>query len=199
MNEQPRSPSQNRNDTKTLLSTLKWTTAIGAVSLTLAGWGLLSQADALNAAKVDQVLPAELASSAAGEKAALSITPGAITAAVAAATTSTVTTAPTTAPTAAATAIVLPTPTLTAAATAAATATPTAVPTAAPTATPAKLYTLDIVQWVENSNGDPWAVVRDDSGVLWYVWGPDVERIEQGLEPEYQPQPVNARGQSRAS
>jgi hypothetical protein len=58
---------------------------------------------------------------------------------------------------------------------------------------------LDIVQWVQNSNGDPIAIVRDASGVQWYVWGPDVERIESGLDPQYQPQAVNATGRSRGS
>jgi hypothetical protein len=172
MNEPQKPQPHSRNDGKTLLSALKWTTTLGAVSLTLAGWGLLSQAEGLNATKV-------------GQGAALGITPGAIAEAVRA--TATVTT------TAEAPAVTLPTATPTAAATLAATNTPAA------TGTPARQVAVNVVQWVNNSNGEPIAVVKDNSGVLWYVWGPDVARMEQGLDPEYQPQPVNATGRSRGS
>ena len=88
----------------------------------------------------------------------------------------------------------LPTATATVPATAtpAATATPSATATPAATATPEKQYTLDVVQWTQNANGEEIAVVRDANGTLWYVWGPDVDRIERGLDPQYQPQPVNA-------
>ena len=68
---------------------------------------------------------------------------------------------------------------------------PTDVPTVAPTATPEVKFKLDVVQWVQNQAGDNIAVVRDNQGVLWYVWGDDVPRIEQGLSPQYQPVPVN--------
>ena len=46
---------------------------------------------------------------------------------------------------------------------------------------PEKQYTLDVVQWTQNANGEELAVVRDATGTLWYVWGPDVDRIEHGL------------------
>ena len=71
---------------------------------------------------------------------------------------------------------------------------PTAVPTAAPTDTPEVKFKLDVVQWVQNQAGDNIAVVRDNQGILWYVWGDDVPRIEQGLSPQYQPVPVNQVG-----
>jgi hypothetical protein len=79
------------------------------------------------------------------------------------------------------------------------TAAPTDVPTAAPTAAPEVKFKLDVVQWVQNQAGDNIAVVRDNQGVLWYVWGDDVPRIEQGLSPQYQPVPVNQIGRSRHS
>ena len=55
------------------------------------------------------------------------------------------------------------------------------------------------MQWVQTNAGDPVAVVQDNSGTLWYVWGPDVPRIEQGLSPQYQPVPVNGVARSRHS
>ena len=206
MKQPSETPSQNRNDSKTLLSTLKWTTAIGAVSLTLAGWGLLSQAEALNAT-VDQNA-AELAganttaalavAAAPADTTSFGIVPGTITEAVRATATTSVTPAATTKANAAA---ALPTATATVPATAtpAATATPSATATPAATATPEKLYTLDVVQWTQNANGEEIAIVRDANGTLWYVWGPDVDRIERGLDPEYQPQAVNATSRSRGS
>ncbi len=202
MKQPSETPSQNRNDTKTLLSTLKWTTAIGAVSLTLAGWGLLSQAEALNAS-TDPATAAALAVAASpADTAAFGIMPGAITEAVRATATAPVT------PTATITAkaapgssrtAALPTATTTATATPSATATPAATATSTATATPEKQFTLDVVQWTQNANGEEIAVVRDANGTLWYVWGPDVDRIERGLNPQYQPQPVNATGRSRGS
>jgi hypothetical protein len=206
MKQPSETPSQNRNDSKTLLSTLKWTTAIGAVSLTLAGWGLLSQAEALNAT-VDQnaaeltgvnTTAALAVAAAPADTTSFGIVPGTITETVrATATTSAKPSATSTANAAAA----LPTATATVPATAtpAATATPSATATAATTATPEKLYTLDIVQWTQNANSEEIAIVRDANGTLWYVWGPDVDRIERGLDPEYQPQAVNATSRSRGS
>ena len=76
---------------------------------------------------------------------------------------------------------------------------PTAVPTPAPTETPEVKFKLDVVQWVQNQAGDMIAVVRDNQGILWYVWGDDGPRIEQGLSPQYQPVPVNQFGRSRHS
>lgn len=215
MNEQQRpSPQQQaiqkRNDAKTLLSALRWTTTVGAVSLTLAGWGILSRADALNAVPADQSAVTELADSAAVALA----TNGSGSLASTAATQLVVNTGSSTgsateestggsteSDTGAAAAIAWPTATATAAPTATAAATATAAPTAtlAPTATPTKVITLDVTQWVQDSEGNSWAVVQDNSGVLWYVWGSDVERIEQGLDPQVQPQPVNTTASSRGS
>lgn len=205
MNNLPRPATPNRNDTKTLLATLRWTTAIGAVSLTLAGWGLLSQAEALNAAKIDANAAASAAAEVAGSSAgavlalATSATDNSAASSITAITASAASAASAATATPAAAAILLPTPTPTPAATATAiataTATATAVPaTATPTAAPAKLYTLDVVQWVQNSSGEQWALVKDAAGTLWYIYGPDVERMEYGLEPEYQPQPANVTG-----
>ena len=201
MNDLPRPATPNRNDTKTLLATLRWTTAIGAVSLTLAGWGLLSQAEALNAAKIDANAAAEVAGSSAGAVLALATSAtdnsaaSSITA-ITAITASAASAASAATATPAAAAILLPTPTPAPAATATATAVPA---TATPTAAPAKLYTLDVVQWVQNSSGEQWALVKDAAGTLWYIYGPDVERMEYGLEPEYQPQPANVTGTTRGS
>lgn len=207
--------TSNRDNAKTLLSTLKLTTTIGAVSLTLAGWGLLSQAEALNAAQATSDAPASFASAAPagsmlisarpGETVALGgsnlgIEPGSITAAVRASATPT-RAAPTAtaAATAAGATVKLPTATPTSTSTPAPTATTAATATPAPTDTPEALFKLNVVQWVQTQQGDPVAVVRDNSGTLWYVWGPDVPRIEQGLDPQYQPQPLNATGSTRRS
>jgi hypothetical protein len=213
MKQPSETPSQNRNDSKALLSTLKWTTAIGAVSLTLAGWGLLSQAEALNAS-VDPGTAAALAAAASpADTASLGIVPGAIAEAVRATATTPITPTATSKAKAAAAgtatgagsavgaAAALPaaTATVPATATPAATATPSAAAASAATATPEKQFTLDVVQWTQNANGEEIAVVRDANGTLWYVWGPDVERIERGLDPQFQPQPVNATGRSRGS
>ncbi len=224
MTQQPKGtqkPVAKSSDAKILLSTLRMTTVVGAVGLTIAGWGLLARANALAASPDAQV-------------AAASFTGSAATLAISAATPAATATAgalPTTATSATESATPVQTSTGSKSATgvfglgtrvssqAAArrtatavlpTATPqvtaTAVPAAAavvapadPTATPATKFKLNVVQWVTTQAGDPVAVVQDNSGVLWYVWGPDVTRIEQGLSPEYQPQPVNATGRSRAS
>ena len=71
------------------------------------------------------------------------------------------------------------------------------LPTPAPTASPKTR--LDIVQWVQDVQGNQVAVVRDRRGTLWYVLGSDVPRIEQGLAPQVQPQPVQMTTRSRAS
>ena len=191
--------TQKRSEAKTLLSALRWTTTVGAVSLTLAGWGLLSRADALNAALSDQSAPAELAGSAA---VALAASGSGSTASDAGTQLLINNTASTGSSTGSSTggdtnAAAIAWPTATATAPPTATAAPTATPQ--PTATPAHVITLNVTQWVQDSAGNPWAVVQDNSGVLWYVWGPDVERIEQGLDPEVQPQPVNTTARSRGS
>lgn len=221
----PKRPETKGHDPKTTLTMLKWTTGLSAVALTLAGWGLLAQAETVNAANaagLDQTAPASLTlgtaaasklaalggpgqargvsgliasapadlsgrssdRSAAGA-AALLATPTRSAATATAAPTDSATAAPTSAPTD------VPT--------AAPTAVPTDVPTVAPTDTPAVKFKLDVVQWVQNQAGDTIAVVRDNQGVLWYVWGDDVPRIEQGLSPQYQPVPVNQFGRSRHS
>lgn len=79
-------------------------------------------------------------------------------------------------------------------------------PAASPTATAAspqsvarKTITLNIVRWTSNTAGNPVAVVADSRGNLWYVMGSDVPRIEQGLQPQVQPQRVRTVTRTRAS
>jgi hypothetical protein len=55
------------------------------------------------------------------------------------------------------------------------------------------------VQWTRDTAGDPIAIVMDNRGNLWYVMGSDVPRIEQGLQPQFQPQPVRVTTRSRSS
>lgn len=84
-------------------------------------------------------------------------------------------------------------------------ANPTSTAAPPPTATPAaqpvarKTVKLNIVQRTSNTSGAPVAVVADNRGGLWYVMGSDVPRIEQGLQPLVQPQPVRVVTRSRAS
>ncbi len=195
----PATVSSQPKDPKSLLAVLRMTTAVGAIGLTLAGWGLLARAASVAEAADVQASVQSFSGSAAAllaDNAVPSATP---------------LPAPTAVPTVAAplgastggksahkVAALLPTSTPSPAATAVpATA---AVPASeAATATPARVVTLDVIQWVRTRSGDPVAVVQDKAGVLWYVWGPDVDRIEQGLEPEYPPQAVNAVARSRAS
>lgn len=51
MNQSKRRPSLNRNQTRTLLNTLRVVTTAGAISLTITGWGLLAKLDANNVAQ----------------------------------------------------------------------------------------------------------------------------------------------------
>ncbi len=219
----PKRPEAKRQDPKTMLSMLKWTTGLSAVALTLAGWGLLARAETVNAASatgLDQTAPASLTlgTGASAQLASLGV-PGqarsvagltssspaggsARSAAAAAAVLATPTrgaagATPTDSPTA--TPTDAPTDVPTGVPTDIPTDVPTAVPTPAPTDTPAVKFKLDVVQWVQNQAGDRIAVVRDNQGILWYVWGDDVPRIEQGLSPQYQPVPVNQFGRSRHS
>jgi hypothetical protein len=67
------------------------------------------------------------------------------------------------------------------------------------TSTSKQVARLDIVGWVRDRAGDRIAVVRDSRGTLWYVMGSDVPRLEQGLPPLVQPQPVQQVTRSRAS
>lgn len=219
-----RRPEARHQDPKTTLTMLKWTTGLSAVALTLAGWGLLARAETVNAATatgLDQTAPASLTlgSAAASKLTALgglgqargvsglitatpadvsarsSERPAARSSSGAAAVLAAATQGAAAAPTVSATATGAPTD----APTNVPTDVPTQVPTMAPTDTPAVKFKLDVVQWVQNQAGDNIAVVRDNQGVLWYVWGDDVPRIEQGLSPQYQPVPVNQVGRSRHS
>ena len=164
--------AKNRSGAKTSLSNMKMMTAIGAVGLTLAGWGVLAQVEATSAAQLAQGLPATFSAPASA---------GALQPALPAS-------------------IAPATPTRSAMA--GPTGVPEASPTAmaeAPAATPAVQFKLDIVQWVKSTTGERVAVVRDARGMLWYMWGTDVPLIEQGLSPQYPPQAVNTQGRSRKS
>ncbi len=234
MNEPVKTPPSRKQESQTLLTAMKMTTTIGALSLTLAGWGLLSRAEAHNVAQAAQATPATLtaaqnlatpapdaarvaaapadgnranvrpARSAAaasaeeeGETSAVEETGASETASAA---------APASQPKAKTRATATPLPK--------ATATPTPLPKAptatdapasadAPASTPAPsptpLFTLDVVQWVQTQDGRDVAVVRDNQGQLWYVMGTDIPRIENGQQPEFQPQPVNRSGRTRRS
>ena len=150
MSHSKRKPLLNRKETQTLLTTLKVTSVAGALSLTLAGWGLLAQ---LNVPSAQAALTQQTTLVAALPEPSPKIINSKV----------------------------LPTP----------------APTAAPTAAPK--IRLDVVQWVQDVQGDQVAVVRDRRGTLWYVMGSDVPRIEQGLAPQVQPQPVQMTTRSRAS
>ena len=157
MNQTKRKPLLNRKETRTLLNTVRAVTTAGAISLTVAGWGLLAQYDARNIA---QAKPNQTVAMAAPP-------PGSAFKPLASAPASTI-------------------------------PTPTNAPVAAtPTPQPAKR--LNIVQWVQDASGSPVAVVQDRRGTLWYVMGSDVPRLEQGLAPLVQPQPVRMVSRSRAS
>ena len=154
MSHSKRKPLLNRKETQTLLTTLKVTSVAGALSLTLAGWGLLAQ---LNVPSAQAALTQQTTLVAALPEPSPKIVNSKV----------------------------LPTPA------------PTAAPSAQPAA--ASKIRLDIVQWVQDVQGDQVAVVRDRRGTLWYVMGSDVPRIEQGLAPQVQPQPVQMTTRSRAS
>jgi len=207
MNEPTKAPSTRKQNSNTLLTAMKMTTTIGAVSLTLAGWGLLSRAEAHNVAQAAQINPAGFASAAPGPSTVASVAVGsgpaptgvALTAASAGrAPTATALPRATVTPTALPQATVAPT------ALPRATVAPTALPKMpatpdAPAPSPTPVVKLDVVQWVQTQAGQKVAVVRDNQGTLWYVMGTDVPRIENGLQPEYQPQPVNGGGRTRRS
>lgn len=165
MSKNRKKPYLNRKKTQTLLTTFKMVTTTGALSLTLAGWGLLANLDARQV--VDQAAANPVV--AVADRPA---TPVVVAAAQ-------------------------PTPTVSKAVTAtskAVTATPKVV-----TATPKQTIKLNIVQWVQNTAGDPVAVVQDRRGALWYVMGSDVPRLEQGQAPLIQPQLVRISARTRAS
>lgn len=195
MNTPKQGKSPSAAEAKNSLTVLKLTTTLGAVSLTLAGWGLLAQAETLNAshaAAADDGVQTLAAALARTTPAATGASDGARSSAAANVQAATAT--PTTAPTA------TPAPTATTAMIVAAPAitSPTPLPMPTTTATPAIQFKLDVVQWTQTNAGDPVAVVQYN-GVLWYVWGPDVDRIERGLDPQYQPVPVNGMARSRGS
>jgi hypothetical protein len=146
MSQTKRKPLLNRKETQTLLTTLKIASTAGALSLTMAGWGLLAQLDAT---------PVQAAFT--QDTTVVAALPESNTKPVAA----------------------------------------KLLPTAVPTARPG--VRLDITQWVQDVQGNKVAVVRDKRGTLWYVMGSDVPRLEQGLAPQIQPQPVQIRTRSRAS
>ncbi|MEJ2559237.1 MAG: hypothetical protein P8186_24080 [Anaerolineae bacterium] len=145
-------PLLNRKETKTLLTTLKWTTVAGTLSLTMAGWSLLAQADAHNVA---QATPNQPVAVVASRRPSASTPP---------------------APTA-----------------------PATSSGQARASASKQVVRLDIVGWVRDSAGDRIAVVRDSRGTLWYVMGSDIPRLEQGMPPLVQPQPVQRVTRSRAS
>ena len=152
-----RKPSLNRKDTQTLLKTLKLATTAGALSLTLAGWGLLAHIDATN---VQAATRQDIAI---------------------------VATRPTATPFAPASRQVPSGQTLS-----------RQVPSGqAPTNRP--VVKIKVVQWVQDMAGNSVAVVQDKRGALWYVMGSDVPRLEQGLPPLVQPQPVQITTRTRAS
>ena len=189
MNTGKNQQQAGRGDTKSLLSTIKMTTTLGAVSLTLAGWGLLARVESINAQQTDPVAQSVALLESAVTKAPAtfaettrSISSGSLASATKAAL----------APTATSTATPAPPATVPP-------ATATAPVQDAPAASQQRQVKLNVVQWVKTNAGDPVAVVQDGGGTLWYVWGPDVDRIEQGLQPQYQPVPVNQVARSRHS
>jgi len=197
MNEPGKVPSTRKQDSKTLLSAMKMTTTIGAVSLTLAGWALLSRAEALTVAQAAQINSAGFAAAAPGLS-----TPASVASGSGPTPTGVVRTAASVgrAPTATALPRATVTPTVLPRATVAPTALPKVPATPdAPAPSPTPVVKLDVVQWVQTQAGQKVAVVRDNQGTLWYVMGTDVPRIENGLQPEYQPQPVNGGGRTRRS
>ena len=179
MNQNKRRPALNRNQTRTLLNTMRIVTTAGAISLTITGWGLLAKLDAGNIAQAKNNQPLAMVAPASNTNVKrLTDAPSQAaplpTASVAQATRPT-------APIAQATLPSIP---------------PTPVPA---TPTPQPVRRLDIVQWVQDAAGDQVAVVRDRRGTMWYVMGSDVPRIEQGQAPAFQPQPVQIFSRTRAS
>lgn len=156
MSNTKKKPLLNRNETQSLLKTLKVVSTTGVLSLTLAGWGLLAQ------------LEANTAQAATNQTVAMVEAP-------------------------------VDTSVITALSnvSVANTATPTPLPS--PTATPQPKIKLNVVQWVQDVQGNPVAVVQDRRGSLWYVMGSDVPRLEQGLSPQVQPQLVRMVTRTRAS
>lgn len=65
MSQSKRKPSLNRNQTRTLLNTVRVVTTAGAISLTISGWGLLAQLDAANVAQAKTSQPVAMVAPAA--------------------------------------------------------------------------------------------------------------------------------------
>ncbi len=139
MSQKRSKPFLNRKETQSLLTTLKLATTAGAMSLTIAGWGLLAQLDSVQAATNQSVAMVTSESSTLGRA------------------------------------------------------------LAGPKSTEQGIKKLDVVQWVQDVQGRPVAVVRDRRGAFWYVMGSDVPRLEQGLSPQVQPQLVQVVTRTRAS
>jgi hypothetical protein len=139
MSQKRSKPFLNRKETQSLLTTLKLATTAGALSLTIAGWGLLAQLDSAQAAANQSVAMVTSESSTLGRA------------------------------------------------------------LAGPKLTEQGIKKLDVVQWVQDVQGRPVAVVRDRRGAFWYVMGSDVPRLEQGLSPQVQPQLVQVVTRTRAS
>jgi hypothetical protein len=62
MSQIKRKPLLNRHETRTLLKTLKAVTTAGALSLTIAGWGLLARVDATDIAQAQTNEPVAMVS-----------------------------------------------------------------------------------------------------------------------------------------
>lgn len=139
MSQKRRRSFLNRKETQSLLTTLKLATTTGALSLTIAGWGLLAQLDSAQAA-ADQPIALVTASSPAS-----------------------------------------------------------AETQARAQSTTQNVKKIDVVQWVQDVQGRPVAVVRDTRGAFWYVMGSDIPRLEQGQSPLVQPQLVRTVTRTRAS
>jgi hypothetical protein len=151
MDQTKRKPLLNRKETQTALNTVKIITTAGAISMTVAGWGLLALIDARNSVNAQADQPVAIAAPPSGSAAQAQASNGA------------------------------------------------SAGDPIPTPTPQPVNKLDIVQWVQDNAGDSVAVVRDNRGSLWYVMGSDVPRIEQGQQPQFQPQLVRTTTRSRAS
>ncbi len=139
MSQKRRKPFLNRKETQSLLTTLKLATTAGALSLTIAGWGMLAQLDSAQAPANQAVALVTSSSPATGKTLAGS------------------------------------------------------------QSATQSVKKIDVIQWVQDVQGRPVAVVRDKRGSLWYVMGSDITRLEKGQSPLVQPQLVRTVTRTRAS
>jgi hypothetical protein len=72
MNETKKKPLLNRKETQTTLKTIKVITTAGAISMTVAGWGLLALTDARNSVNAQANSSVAIAAPASGSAAQLS-------------------------------------------------------------------------------------------------------------------------------